>query len=1196
MTRFLLRSMAVAALVGGATSAVMAFPHPLKKGADPLGRMKKVEIPNRWSKLDLGKGRMKVAPNHSSEAANAFQYLTAPDGSTWYATTRLDTDQVLLDGGLATEDIIKGYEFTIFDSDFNEIGKIRDKVRFEEGETKCAKVMLDMQVTQKFFNYDAKYEVMVAVCMNAADYTVNTRTKAYSIGGEKDDEGMDIPVNTIDGYAIDAVNMAPDAWGEQYYISFYTETSPSDLENYPAFIDYLKECRNVITTYRRSGSDSEPSVFNVHETPQLCLPGDQMDSPMMLSKNVDGKFTMVFSRYEKSFFVDPTGWSQDESMTPDNNLVITIYQQADKYAKSMDLIQTTSIPCVQNTEDSTVIYTFYGIGNLMYADDVDFTHYTSDGRAAFIVTADEYRTTNDDMYNSAYRVYDADGKMLMTLAENTENFLMMSDIPGHEPQAMFVHTLDDFCFEFVDLYSGTKVLKMDQIFEGESLSTTMDRVPTADGYLYAISYGYAMDGGNEDVIAPVGWFDTNGDLVRLDKINTGKGVEMAQIYIERDALSPYVFNTDDNLEYLVLVKRGINGDTALREELLIVSPGNEPIETFLPDESKGPLSGIYLDGGSDPKLTIIYRKDWKYTTDIYNLPFTCFAGGDGTVANPYQIATAGDLAQVRKYPSACYEMTNDIDCSGVSFTPVHEFSGVIDGKGHNINNLSLYGTGNTGLIANSYDAAFKNMTFNNAKINLEGDGDAGVLVANATNSKIDNIQIRKLTVNGDKFGGAYGSIAGRLWRTCEMKGCGVAGADINLPNCPNAGGLVGEMRTGSTVSACAFTGNITANNTLGGIVGTTTLGDESITNCHVDANLKAENTIGGIVGFSKRSAVEHCYAEGTIEATKANKWNNSYGLGGIVGELEGDWEGKANVPVKMNYVGISSITYPDTKLSEMWPNQLSTVHRVVGRTSFNAEPEIKDYNEDGSPIYKKEVIYEGGVQNNMVLDGLACIDPQFDESTVEGESINKNDVGVDTLEENLGFAFGTTSISPWQSMGWFAYDPSLYFENIMAIFENMKTVAVGENFTIDMEFLTSNELSEEDVIGSFMCDFSEDLMEMTGNMTYTNGVLSVEFKAIAEGEAIFHATMMTGSATCIVNITDGSQSGVLTPAATQTAITCIYGAIYAAGCDLALYSAGGQRVKTGHGSIDTSSLEKGVYVAVARTVEGQTFSRKIAVK
>lgn len=1168
-----------AALLTSAGSPATAAPKHQLKGmpSDSFSRARKAKPAQKWSApLNAGQKPQRVSPYFTSDPSDLFQYLYAPDGSQWYALCHYDADYI--EHEAYTEQFIKGFTYTIYDNNFNEIGKVSDKIEFLGNETKCAQVMLDVTVTKSFFNTDSKYEVMVSFCMNTPEYVTNVRTKAYSIEPEAG-EATSTPLTVIPGYPIDAVNCAKDRWSEDFYITFLTEEEGNDPDDYESYIDFLGSFHQVLTTYGKGNTTVMERKIRM-----LDLPGDQMNSPGLLCKNVDGKLTLIYAQYEKSFFENPAGMSENESLNPDNRLVIDVYQMKDSYTKEMELINTTKIEALQKEDDPSVYCTYYGIGTLMWDKDIDFGTYVSDGTPAFVVTADDYLFSDDDHYRSSYYVYDAAGNRIKTIAEDTYDYVMLSDLPGYEPQAMFIN-IDEMTYEFIDLYSGKSVTKLDQNFRGYPLSTSMDRVATADGYAYAfaLSTGIATD--DTHLAAPVCWIDKNGELIRVDLIPTGEGIELAQIYMNGEALNPYLFNTDNDLEYVLLVKRRVAENSPLREELLISSPKKGVIHTFTAEEGKGALRTVYVIADANPELIIAYMDDdYKFTTDAYSLPFSQFAGGSGTVADPYLIATAGDLQQIKVAPGANFKLTADLDCGSLNYYTIDEFSGTLDGAGHTVANLRLTTQKNekTGLFNYCTGATVKDIDFYNATMVLSGAYEAGLIAATASNSTFDDIHVRRFTATGDSYSGEFGGIVGKMWTKSAITACEVAGADINLPSCPSAGGMTGDIRTGCTITSCAFSGNMTANNTLGGIVGSTTTGDEVISFCHVDANLKAENTVGGIVGFLDRSKVKSNYVEGTIEATKPSKWNNSVSLGGIAGELEGDWQGKADVPVVNNLIGISALIAPDmTGIEEQYPRQLATVHRVVGKSSYNSY-----FEEEPSKI-----IYENGVYNNYVVSDIAVIDQEFNERSIEGTTTDKDEMTEEMLIK-MGFIFGNTSYGPWNVQAWYAYDPSLYYESIAYIPTQEINVDKGETFEVEIAILSRETLTEEDIVDGFMCEYDENLLEMTGNMSYDGKTLKLELTAISEGSTPLTVSVLGNNAACKVNVNGGNAVEGIVAAGNLPIIED--GVIIANGCAIVVYDLNGKALLSGRDVIDVNALASGIYVATATDTEGTTRALKFA--
>lgn len=219
-----------------------------------------------------------------------------------------------------------------------------------------------------------------------------------------------------------------------------------------------------------------------------------------------------------------------------------------------------------------------------------------------------------------------------------------------------------------------------------------------------------------------------------------------------------------------------------------------------------------------------------------------FEAGNGTETEPYIIATAAQLDEVRNFPSACFELSKDIDLSSYlnsnssGWTPIKDFTGKFDGKKHTIKGLwiSLSSISNVGLFANiqgysdNKRASVSNLFVNISKKGITGRSSVGGICGNSSYGNIENCM-----VTGD-----------------------ISGAD-------NVGGIVGDNSNYSSISQCASSGNIMANSgSVGGILGYQ-YNSCSIENCYSIANVKGKGSynsrVCGIGGYAA-----NCYFAGTI--------------------------------------------------------------------------------------------------------------------------------------------------------------------------------------------------------------------------------------------------------------------------------------------------------------------------------------------
>ncbi len=229
-----------------------------------------------------------------------------------------------------------------------------------------------------------------------------------------------------------------------------------------------------------------------------------------------------------------------------------------------------------------------------------------------------------------------------------------------------------------------------------------------------------------------------------------------------------------------------------------------------------------------------------------------FAGGDGSIGDPYQIANVTQLQNISSDISAHYILTNDIDASatvgwnaGEGFEPIGElwngFTGSLDGQGCNITDLFI------NLIATNYVGLF------------------GVLEAEAN---LNNIGLHDINISGNYYAGG---LAGRNYGTVEN--CYATG---NVSGNSDMGGILGS--NDGTVSNCHSTGNVNGAGDLGSLMGYNQ-GDGSVSNCSASGNVSGtRGYIGGLIGGSD-GLVSNCSASGNVRG--------EYVVGGLVGDNGG---------------------------------------------------------------------------------------------------------------------------------------------------------------------------------------------------------------------------------------------------------------------------------------------------------------------
>ncbi len=262
-----------------------------------------------------------------------------------------------------------------------------------------------------------------------------------------------------------------------------------------------------------------------------------------------------------------------------------------------------------------------------------------------------------------------------------------------------------------------------------------------------------------------------------------------------------------------------------------------------------------------------------------------FAGGSGTKADPYQIATAEQLALLAKdvnsgvdgetHEKEYFILKNDIDLSAHVWTPIgyeswssgggsaQSFQGYFDGNGKKITGLYVdervngknRSAGLFGVIASigSEEPIIQNLTVENGTV-FAGDGNA---------------------TSGDSYGA--GLLIGRInpmhgTDYSVIKNCTVSGT---VSSTKNAAGLVGDSNY-IHFENCTADVKVNGHNTAGGFVGNTFMSE--FTDCVAKGNVSSEGwCTGGFAGILfYETTVKHCAAFGNVEA---GDWN----LGGFAG-------------------------------------------------------------------------------------------------------------------------------------------------------------------------------------------------------------------------------------------------------------------------------------------------------------------------
>lgn len=1087
----------------------------------------------------------------ASFTAPGWGFLLSPDGKQWSYTQSYETNS---DGSYKSSTI------TVYDENHTQVGGFTVDVSDVQNVNYIA---VSGDVTNKLFDRsDSSNELMVWY-HTALNGVTSYTTRVYRLDGTL--------LYTYSGSSI-LVDASQNEW-TTYQRVFLVNDVTEDVEEDGETV--TKSYSQVDVLRPASWGEDGPQVEHTFKIDNDYL--NYMNGSYINFFVIDGNPYYVLSQYEKPYTSGYNTQTWELEFTENNSFVVTVYD------KSYNQVAQMKAP-IEIPEDAYCRMAGFGMLN---GNDLSHNYYTSTGDFDFVVTWDDYITsTDEDRYK--FDIYDANSSLLNTICDNVYNtYYSLKDIKGEEEQIMFMQVIDDVeTIQLVNVPSCEKVLSIPAEIEGETISTDLNRYSDGKGgYNYVIKMGYATSDENGNVIARLGWYNTALELDHYTSFNLGTGGENFRPGLLDEMLNPYLFNTDDELEYLYFAKIRNTSTGTIDDVLVVANENGDVIRSFTADDTKGALytAAIFDENVDVAQLGVCYMDDdYNYTYEFYDLPFSKFEqGGDGTAENPYIISTVGDLLQINSNVSAYYKLANDLDMSSYNsyWTPLNTFTGQLDGDNHYISGLSVSTDGyDAGLFSTlGENSVVKNLILINPEIKVNADNTyAGVLAGEAGASTIENVHVYGGNVY-DEDGSASvmaGGLVGQATYYGSFKASSFEG-NISLTGSSNVGGIAGDVRTSTTIDGCYASGTYEAYRYLGGIAGYTGSGS-TITNSHANVELTASNTVGGIVGYDYgRALIDKCYVEGTIQGTTSR--SSGISVGGIVGYLNRDWEqltGTDFASVVSNCVAMANITVPEVD---------ETVHRIIGSSIINEE-----WYEGETPVAEKAISSNYALNTVLVNDNAVTSD---DATSTEGASIEASNLTNTFFSETLGYAYGEDISAPWKGE---TAQPILFFEDIataILLSEDAITLDVDGEFKLDV-YVYGVDAS------SLSIKLSDSSVADVETVAEEGSYACLSITGKKEGNTVLTISAGDLSVDCNITVIGATAINKPSTSATSLVIKAYKGNVTAAGAEsISVYSIDGKRVASTNGdSVSTSAIGSGVYVVVATDSEGHSVKGKFVVR
>ena len=915
--------------------------------------------------------------------AEGYSILSGPDGTQWYSTQTYTEENYYYTAST----------ITLYNSKGEQQGVLN--ITIPEGEN-VNQIMVGDLVSTSLFDKDA----------NTMEVPVITHTIHSPGNASYTSHIYDIASGTIK-YSYDG-RMVVVGYNNGYRNEWLGVLSGDSIVDGKASVRY--------DIYTKPGYGSERATLKKTFTVPNVLAEYQVGSVLNMFI-VDNKPYYVVSSYEKEY-LDPVSYEEPWDMIPtaDNHFVATIYDQNFKEQN------TIKIP-VTSTQQRLVQY---GIG-LFGFQDLSHNYWDESGDMHLVVTSTGFNVTSGEE-DIRFDVYDMEGNVVKTIAEDAGDWMKMYDVPG-QPTQMAILSADGGKMKMVDLPACQTVIEFGNEVEGEAISTNIDRYTVGAGYQYLVALPSPEVDAEKNFIQRFAWITTEGEIANQVKFNLGKNNASWIPLVMGEVLNPYVFDTDDQREYVFIANQYASGTSGkMYDELHIVKEDGTLVRAYKEDGTNGEIGTCNVLGFEEgcPSIIVPFLNSAtdKCTVIIDHLPFNKFsAGGDGSAETPYLISSIGDMALISRDRAANYKVVKDFDAAALGpWQPTELFTGTFDGGNHTISNLYIESDSYyPAIFGETENAIIKDLRLQSPQVyGSRIASTVGVVAASAVATTISNVHVFDAEIYVDAEATAtVGGIVGSASLSSSISECYQSNLIIDAPGAAPVGGIAGDTRTTSGVNACAVSGTIIGKSSVGGIVGDASTAC-AVTNCHSIADITGKNIVGGVAGSADRGGIHACIAEGSLSATQPG-YNGYIRVGGIAGSLTASYEESSTnedeTPMPWDGKVISNNVVNITSLNA----EGKAVHRIIGYSRWDEDTEAK---KSDSTV---EITMDAGIAKNYAVNPQDAVDADIaaEPTTTEGATLAEGEYNAEFLA-SIDFAFGESADAPWTATGDNSF--ALYFE------------------------------------------------------------------------------------------------------------------------------------------------------------------------
>ena len=338
---------------------------------------------------------------------------------------------------------------------------------------------------------------------------------------------------------------------------------------------------------------------------------------------------------------------------------------------------------------------------------------------------------------------------------------------------------------------------------------------------------------------------------------------------------------------------------------LTAGENNEYTISFIPTVSETPakmnisLKATKESGDYTYKTKKEISSSSNYDVEIKSENVDNSLFGAGTEESPYIIDNVDKFMGMTETTDRFYQLSRDLDFTGIEFTPIATFAGTFDGNGMTISNLTFtVGDGNGGIFVEN-TSTIKNLNVADVTVTKTGsfasnNPSVGILTASnkgtIENCSTNNSSITATISNAGGIGILSGENSSNI-RYCKVIGSSII--DINGSAQCFVGGLVGKCTGGEIIFSYVENADINHNITnmsgsaIGGLIGQCNI---SIEGCYAKASLYSGSSqttsLGGFIGVSFNGNplnIKGCFSTGDIEIT-----GTSNNISGFIGNFTGN--------------------------------------------------------------------------------------------------------------------------------------------------------------------------------------------------------------------------------------------------------------------------------------------------------------------